>query len=164
MSNLYLHMERKGWATVIKAYSSLAYFVFLLRPVRMTLALCNEGEKAMVQNKERIAETVALKWLQAIDEGRYSDSWNETNHFFKNTVKKDQWEQLLHAVREPLGHLISREIKSKAYKSPIPGTPGGQCVIIQFKTSFENKDSAIETVTPVSDIDGSWRVSGYYIN
>jgi len=36
-------------------------------------------------------------------------------------------------------------------------------VVIQFQTSYENKKSAVETVTPMVDPDGEWRVSGYYI-
>ena len=39
----------------------------------------------------------------------------------------------------------------------------GQYVIIQFKASFENKKSAVETITPMLDQDGTWRVSGYYM-
>ncbi|PKN11824.1 MAG: hypothetical protein CVU69_10810 [Deltaproteobacteria bacterium HGW-Deltaproteobacteria-4] len=114
--------------------------------------------------KEKVAETVTLKWLKLIDEGRYADSWNETAPLFKNSVKKDQWEQSLQTVREPLGKLIYREVKSKAHKTSLPGAPDGQYVIIQFEASFENKKSAIETVTPMLDKDGNWRVSGYYIN
>jgi phosphoglycolate phosphatase len=30
-------------------------------------------------------------------------------------------------------------------------------------TVFENKKSAIETITPTLDNDGEWRVSGYFI-
>jgi hypothetical protein len=36
-------------------------------------------------------------------------------------------------------------------------------VVIQFNTRFENKAAAIETVTPMHEKDGSWRVSGYFI-
>ncbi len=43
------------------------------------------------------------------------------------------------------------------------GAPDGEYVVIQFETSFEHKRSAIETVTPMMDRDGKWRVSGYYI-
>jgi ribosomal protein S17E len=39
----------------------------------------------------------------------------------------------------------------------------GEYVVIQFETSFENKKTAVETVTPMMDKDGIWRVSGYYI-
>jgi len=30
-------------------------------------------------------------------------------------------------------------------------------------TQFETKDGAIETVTPLLEKDGSWKVSGYFI-
>jgi hypothetical protein len=67
------------------------------------------------------------------------------------------------AARQPLGKLISRKVKSATYATSLPGAPDGQYVVIQFKTSFENKKSGIETVTPIIDKDGNWRVSGYYI-
>jgi len=35
--------------------------------------------------------------------------------------------------------------------------------VIQYETRFENKASAIETVTPMKQKDGSWKVSGYFI-
>jgi hypothetical protein len=35
--------------------------------------------------------------------------------------------------------------------------------VIQFETSFANKQRAVETVTPMLDTDGAWRVSGYYV-
>jgi hypothetical protein len=35
--------------------------------------------------------------------------------------------------------------------------------VIKYDTQFEHKESAIETVTPVLDKDGSWKVSGYFI-
>ena len=62
-----------------------------------------------------------------------------------------------------MGKLISREVKSAVYESSLPGVPDGEYVVIQFETSFENKKSAIETVTPMLEKDGKWRVSGYYI-
>jgi hypothetical protein len=34
---------------------------------------------------------------------------------------------------------------------------------VQFDTSFERKSAAVETVTPMIDPDGRWRVSGYFI-
>jgi hypothetical protein len=35
--------------------------------------------------------------------------------------------------------------------------------MVLFRSSFSNKQSAVETVTPMLDPDGTWRVSGYYI-
>ncbi|MDY6990555.1 MAG: DUF4019 domain-containing protein [Thermodesulfobacteriota bacterium] len=59
--------------------------------------------------------------------------------------------------------VISRKVKAKAYKTSLPGAPDGEYVVIQFDTSFEYKEKAVETVTPMMDKDGLWRVSGYYI-
>jgi predicted SnoaL-like aldol condensation-catalyzing enzyme len=59
---------------------------------------------------------------------------------------------------------VSREVKSHNYRKHIRGAPKGQYVIIQFITDFYNKKSSIETVTPMLETDGKWRVAGYFIN
>ncbi len=115
------------------------------------------------QGKERAAVSAAERWLAMVDEGRYSESWLEAASYFRSAVKQEQWEQSLRAYRKPLGKLVSRRVKSQAYKTSLPGAPDGEYVVIQFETSFENKKQAIETVTPMLDRDGKWRVSGYYI-
>ena len=113
--------------------------------------------------KKKAAVVAAEEWLTMVDDGKYVESWNEAAQYFKNTIKQEQWEQSLQAVRNSLGKLISRKIKSKTYMTSLPGAPDGEYVVIQFETSFENKKSAIETVTPMMDRDAKWRVSGYYI-
>ena len=113
--------------------------------------------------KEKAAITITEKWLVLIDTGKYSESWLEANEYFRNSVKKDQWDKTAQSVRTSIGKVISRKLKTKAYKTSLPGAPVGQYVVIQFETSFQNKKSAIETVTPMFDKDGQWRVSGYYI-
>lgn len=113
--------------------------------------------------KEEVAVSEALKWLSEVDDGKYADSWNNAAELFKSAVKKDQWVQSLQAVRKPLGNLVSRETMRATYKTSLPGAPDGQYVVIQFQAAFENKKAAIETVTPMLDKDGNWRVSGYYI-
>jgi hypothetical protein len=113
--------------------------------------------------KEKAAVAAAEEWITMVDDGKYVESWKEAAQHFKNAVKQQQWEQSLQAVRKPLGKLISRKVKSKTYKTSLPGAPDGEYVVIQFETSFENKESAIETVTPMMDKDTKWRVSGYYM-
>ncbi len=61
------------------------------------------------------------------------------------------------------GYLHYRKVRNQTYTTSVPGAPDGEYVVIQFDTSFQNKKSAIETVTPMLDKDGKWRVSGYYI-
>jgi hypothetical protein len=69
----------------------------------------------------------------------------------------------MQAFRKPLGKTISRKLKNKIYATSLPGAPDGEYVVIQYETTFENKKSAIETITLMLDKDGKWRVSGYYI-
>ncbi len=113
--------------------------------------------------KEKAAVAAAKLWLALIDDDQYGESWETAAAYFKSAITKDKWQQTLTAVRKPLGKLVSRELSSKTYMQSLPGAPDGEYVVIQFATSFENKKSATETVTPVLDSDGIWRVSGYYI-
>jgi len=127
-------------------------FALLLTPT----ARC---EKAAVQGALDAAEA----WLALIDEGKYARSWETAAGYFRRAVTKAQWRRSLKAIREPLGKVLSRELKTKQYTTSLPGAPDGQYVVIQYHTSFEKKSSAVETVTPMVDPDGNWRVSGYYI-
>ncbi|MDP3016406.1 MAG: DUF4019 domain-containing protein [Deltaproteobacteria bacterium] len=112
---------------------------------------------------QKAAITVAGAWLSLVDEGNYAESWNQAAGFFKNAVTKEQWQNTVRAVRIPLGKLVARKLKSKQYTKTLPGAPDGEYVVIEYDTTFEKKQSAIETVTPMLDKDGKWRVSGYYI-
>jgi len=113
--------------------------------------------------KEEAAVASAEKWLNLVDQGKYAQSWKEAATFFRNAVNQGQWEQPLQAVRKPLGKLVTRKVKTKTYRTSLPGAPDGEYVVIEFASSFEKKKSAVETVTPMMDKDGKWRVSGYYI-
>jgi hypothetical protein len=112
---------------------------------------------------EKAALAAAKAWLQLVDDGKYMESWNEASEYFKRAITKEQWEQTVKAVREPLEKTVSRQLKSKQYATTLPGAPDGKYVVIQFDSSFTNKKTAVETITPMLDKDGMWRVSGYYI-
>jgi len=118
---------------------------------------------AFAQDNTKAAEAASEAWLKFVDSGDYSQSWVEASSLFKAAVTEKQWEQKITAARHPLGALISRKLKSAKYTTTLPGAPDGQYVVIQYDTSFANKKAAIETVTPMLDKDGQWRVSGYFI-
>src|SRR5690606_23043329 len=98
-----------------------------------------------------------------VDAGSFADSWKDAAAYFQAAVPQEQWERSLTGVRKPLGALVSRKLKSAKIAKSLPGAPDGEYVVIQFDTSFENKKAAVETVTPMREKDGSWKVSGYYI-
>lgn len=90
-------------------------------------------------------------------------------------IVKNRW-ALSHAVeaRRLLRQLIERdgphldsttlrEVASAKFTTTLPGAPDGEYVVIQFSTSFDNKQSATEMVVPMKEPDGTWHVSGYYI-
>lgn len=109
------------------------------------------------------AVKAAKAWLTLCDSGNYAASWEGSAKLFRAAVTQEQWQQALNASRRPLGSLQSREVKTTQYATSLPGAPDGEYVVIQFTTSFANKRAATETVTPMKDPDGTWRVSGYYI-
>ena len=115
------------------------------------------------QDKEKAAVDASKAWLKLVDEGKYSESWDKAAEYFKNAITKEQWKTSLESDRSPLGDVLSRNLKSKQYTKTLPGAPDGEYVVIQYETSFKNKQHAIETITPMLDKDGRWRVSGYYI-
>lgn len=112
---------------------------------------------------EKAAIESAQTWLELVDSEKYAGSWEEAAEYFKSAVTKVNWRQTIRAVRKPLGKTLSRKLKSQRYATSLPGAPDGEYVVIQYNTTFENKKSAVETVTPMLDKDGKWRVSGYYI-
>ncbi len=114
-------------------------------------------------DKELAAQEIAQSWLALVDEEQYAQSWEAAAGYFKQAVSVENWLQSMQAHRKPLGALVSRDVKTMKYCTSLPGAPDGEYVVIQFKTSFANKKRAIETVTPMIDADGVWRVSGYFI-
>ena len=115
------------------------------------------------QTKEQNAIQQAEHWLSIVDSEQYGDSWNMAALFFRNAVPQDKWIASMNAYRKPLGAMIERTMKSNQYMTSLPGAPDGEYVVIQFNTVFENKKETIETITPMLDHDGVWRVSGYFI-
>jgi hypothetical protein len=57
-----------------------------------------------------------------------------------------------------------RTVRSTTFTHSLPGAPDGDYVIIEYDTRFEKKTQSIETVTPMRDTDGTWKVAGYFIN
>ena len=109
------------------------------------------------------AEQAALDWLALTDRGEATASWDAAATLFRRAVSARQWEQSLAAARAPLGAVISRRLETAQAATELPGAPDGEYVVFQFTTAFERKRSATETVTPMRDTDGHWRVSGYFI-
>ena len=109
------------------------------------------------------AERAALDWLRLADGDDADASWAAASSLFRQAVSPDDWRQALKAARNPLGPVVSRRVSDAKEATELPGAPDGEYVIFEFDTSFAHKRAAVETVTPMRDSDGQWRVSGYFI-
>lgn len=111
------------------------------------------------------AQTVesTLLWLTIVDQGLYEQSWLQADKKFQEIVPKEEWIKQLTDVRQPLGEVKSREVYDIGYFGNIPNHPDMEMVVVQYQTSFQNKELAYETVSPIRIKGGPWKVSGYYI-
>lgn len=123
------------------------------------------GSVALAFGDEQTDQAVAAArtWLGLVDARQYKESWVEAAPLFKEKVKEEDWVKMVSSVRGPSGDVKSRELIGAQYTSSLPGAPAGEYVVMQFKTAFQNKPEAVETVTPMKDDKGVWRVSGYFI-
>ncbi len=132
-------------------------------PYLLVFQTASKAVSSSRRGAEDAAVAAARAWLSLVDRSRYGESWDTAAEYFKGAVSKDQWSQAILAVRKPLGENLSRELISSSYRTSLPGAPDGEYIVIQFQSTFRNKNSATETITPMRDKDGEWRVSGYYI-
>lgn len=131
-------------------FSLLLAFVFL-------------AQAAPADEKTDAATASAKAWLDLVDTSKYQESWTEAAPFFKERVPEETWVNAITSVRGPFGNVLSRELIGARYTKSLPGVPDGEYVVIQFKTAFQNKAEAIETITPMVAPDGTWKVSGYFV-
>ena len=108
------------------------------------------------------AQDAARTWLVAVDAGAYGKSWDTSSEIFQKAIKRDDWEKTLVTARGQMGSAGARKTRLVQFTRNIPNVPEGEYVVIQYETAFENR-AAIETVTPVKEKDGTWRVAGYFI-
>jgi hypothetical protein len=119
---------------------------------------------ARAQEADAVAQAgqAAKSWLDIVDQEKYGQSWDEAAALFKGAVTREFWEEAVRSARAPLGALKSRTVKTATFTRNLPGAPAGEYVVVQFDTQFANR-SAVETVTPMREKDGSWKVSGYFV-
>ena len=135
----------------------------LYRSVLVAVVVLAVSPWAAATQAQPMAQKNAEPWLALVDRGDYGASWDQAAKLFQGAVTRADWEKAAASVRSPLGQMISRKLKSSTYAESLPGAPDGEYVVIQYDTVFSNKKAAVETVVPMKDADGTWRVSGYFI-
>lgn len=129
------------------------------------LAAASAAPFAHAQQPDAVRNAVdaADRWLVPADAGDGAATWDQAASAFQAAVDRADWAAALKQARQPLGAVASRKMVSSAYKRSLPGAPDGEYVVIQYDTQFERKAHAVETVVPMRERDGSWKVSGYFV-
>jgi len=112
---------------------------------------------------EKLGIASAQAWLELVDSEEYTESWEDAAEYFKSAITKEEWENTIHALRNPFGKVVSRKFKSQRYKTSLPGIPYRDHIVIQYNTTFDKKKAAIETITLIIDKDGKWKILNYNI-
>jgi hypothetical protein len=95
-----------------------------------------------------------------LDAADYGATWDAAAALLRNAVPRAGWERAARGTRGALGAVQQREVAGAQFTRTLPGAPDGEYVVIQYRTRFEHKAAAVETVTPMRDADGQWRVLG----
>lgn len=109
------------------------------------------------------ARANAKEWLALLDDQEWAQTWEQAGKLLKAAVSQDEWARTMFVTLGPLGKVESRAVRSSEYSTTMPGAPDGEYVVVQFDTTFENKQTALESVVMMKQSDGSWRVAGYRI-
>ena len=133
----------------------------MFRPLLVLFVLLNLHIFAQ-EKPEQVAEKSTSDWLALVDAGKYGESWDDAAEIFKSAVTKEKWIESLTSVRNQTGKLKDRKLKSAQYTESLPNAPAGKYVVIQYDSSFDS-GAAIETVVPMQEKDGAWKVSGYFV-
>ncbi len=102
-------------------------------------------------------------WLSMIDMGDYVGSWNAAASLMRAAVPVQQWAMQIATLRGQLGPITSRKVAVEQLFTELPNAPPGEYDVIQYHSIFGGTSAVTETVSPMRDVDGQWRVSGYFI-
>lgn len=132
-----------------------AFFLcaFLLFP---TFALAEKTD-------DQPAVAAAREFLALVDGGKYQESWQKTAPHFQTLVSQTQWVDQMQNLRKQFGSVQKREVRSARQGTALPDAPVGECYVVQFNTSFQKKESAIETVMMHQSVNGEWRAAQYFV-
>jgi hypothetical protein len=108
------------------------------------------------------AGTQAAKgWLEVKEAGEYEKVWEGTSSIGQKAISKKDLIATYDGIAKKLGKLKSRAVYSRRFATEVPGTPPGQYVLLEYKSSFERWANTLERVTMMLE-QGQWRVAGYF--
>jgi hypothetical protein len=109
------------------------------------------------------ATQAALRWLAVMDGGQPGQGWEAAAPPLQQALTKEAWTRAVSEARGPLEPFGPRVLLSAQYAATLPNAAPGPYVVLQYRTKVSQGREVVETVVPMLQPDGSWRVSGYYV-
>lgn len=147
----------------------LAIMLAIVAAAAIAMALQGDGKvtppvalSAPSSASDQASTASAEAWAKLLDGQRWAESWASSGSVFRSKVTQADWTATVQPLRQKLGAVSSRSLKSISSASSLPGVPDGEYKIVQFATVFANKPDAVETVVLTHETAG-WKVNGYFI-
>ena len=145
-------------AGVVKARFVRKCFIMAVSGVALAVSFSS----AVLAQPPATPEAAAVLWLSIVDGADYLKSWNRAGDLLKAQFTAHDLQSKIAPVREPLGAILARKLFAVNLSNTMPGLPGGQYAVVQFKSRFANEAAAIETVALEKE-DNRWMAIGYFI-
>jgi len=137
--------------------------IVLLMILLMPALLLLKPQKTFAQQDTKPAVQAADTWLGLVDAEKYPEAYKGFSSFFKERMTEEKWTEQVKSARSIFGKVQTRKLKAATPATSLPGAPDGNYVVVQYDTTFEKKQAAVETVTMSLEKDNKWGVVGYYI-
>jgi Protein of unknown function (DUF4019) len=122
---------------------------------------------AEAEEPDRAAAVAAAKeeathWLDALDTGRYAESWADAAGVMKEGRNQQEWVRDVASPRQAFGKSVMRELQRAEFSTAVRGAPSGNYVTVIYLTQFANAPPVYETILLTLE-DDHWRIAGYSI-
>jgi hypothetical protein len=145
---------------LLEGEESLMMKRYIISLAVLALLAGSVGVVGAEDSPEKAAQKAAEAWMPLWDSGKYDKSYEALAEHTKQSIPKRQWFVYWSAVRKPLGKLKSRKLIEAKYIKSLPGVPNQEGAVLRYESSFENKESVMETFGMMRE-KGSWRVANY---
>ena len=115
-----------------------------------------------MRSDEDAARQSVDAWLSLIDAGDFSEAYDATGSFFRESVTAEEFRNTMEERLTLLGALESRTLSSTQRLTTVPDAPPGDYFVFEFDGVYELRPNARERVTAVSESD-EWPVVGIYL-
>lgn len=110
---------------------------------------------------DQAARDTALRWVILIDSGHYGQAFEQQAPRIKaGSMGKDFFVKWMNTRRVPVGRARTRAFLKVVHYHKAIGWPDGDYQQIAFKTSFDHKAAAVESVVLTKET-GHWQPASY---